>query len=104
MSSLLLRGFDLRPPPPTLFFSLPIIGAPNLTLCLFSDKGLPSYLDLIDSEDMPPLMLGVVGVFGVRTEEDSPTLYLTELTELLLPVESVSESRLRNLVDSEEFV
>jgi hypothetical protein len=74
-----------------------------LTLCLFSERGFVSYFDLIDSDDIPPLMLGVVGVLGALILEDSTDLSLTELVELLLPVEIVSESKIFSFVVKEGF-
>lgn len=64
---------------------------------------MDSSRERIDSDDIPPLILGVVGVLGVLTAGDYPALSLTEFTELLLPVDKLSDSMLLSLVDKEGF-
>ena len=72
-------------------------------LFLFSDKGFSDSLERIDSDefDMPPLILGVLGVL---CSLDSPTLYLTELTEEVLLLEAVSNYKFLSLAVREGLV
>jgi hypothetical protein len=92
ISNLLPNVLVLREEGMTLFFSLPITGSISFILFFFYETGFISSRGRRDSDvEVPPLILGVVGVFVLAMLE-CLILPVVEFAEEVLLTEVVSES------------